>query len=55
MLETQQQYEAAGLNPDDPNQISSVPEPELWLLLAVAGATLLWAWKRQRTGNARTA
>jgi hypothetical protein len=55
VLETRQQYEAAGLDPDDPTQVSSVPEPELWLLLAIAGGVLLWSWRQKRSHVARLA
>jgi hypothetical protein len=36
VLETQQQYQEAGLEPVPASSVPSVPEPELWMLLAVA-------------------
>ena len=36
VLETQQQYDEAGLQPVAPGSVPSVPEPETWLLIIVA-------------------
>ncbi|MEW5854103.1 MAG: VIT domain-containing protein [Myxococcota bacterium] len=36
VLETQQQYDDAGLTPVEPGTVPTVPEPETWLLLIVA-------------------
>ena len=55
VLETQQQYQEAGLDPDNPSQVSSVPEPEMWLLLAIAGAIVIWTMRPRRSGLARVA
>lgn len=50
VLETQQQYKSAGLNPVDANTVPTIPEPETWLLMAIVGAVLLWTiyhWRRK--------
>jgi len=41
VLETQQQYQEAGLEPVDSQSVPTVPEPETWMLLATAAAVLL--------------
>jgi hypothetical protein len=48
VLENEQQYKAAGLDPNDPTQVSSVPEPEEWMLMAIAGAIVIWTFRRRR-------
>lgn len=47
VLETQAQYDAAGLTPVPEGTVPSIPEPEEWALIAVALAMLLWAWSRR--------
>lgn len=47
VLETQKQYDAAGLNPVPPGSVPTIPEPETWLLMIVALAVLAWR-KRAR-------
>lgn len=41
VLERKEQYDAAGLRPVDSGTVPSVPEPETWMLLAVACALLV--------------
>jgi len=51
VLETSEQYEQAGLDPDaSPNAVPTVPEPGVWLLLAVAVAALVWTRRRRARG-----
>ncbi len=47
VLETAQQYDEAGLNPVDVDTVPSIPEPETWLLIGVAGLflILLFVWR----------
>ncbi|WP_240486473.1 PEP-CTERM sorting domain-containing protein [Hyalangium minutum] len=40
VLERKEQYDEAGLRPVEPGTVPSVPEPETWMLLAVACALL---------------
>ncbi|MFC4313048.1 VIT domain-containing protein [Steroidobacter flavus] len=47
VLETQQQYEAAGLTPVAEGTVPSIPEPEEWALMIIAALVLLYAWKRR--------
>ena len=42
VLETDEQYKRAGLEPVPPNSVPTIPEPEEWLLMFVALAVLLW-------------
>jgi hypothetical protein len=48
VLETQQQYEAAGLTPVPEGTVPSIPEPEEWALMIIAALILLYAWRRHR-------
>lgn len=48
VLESQAQFEAAGLDPVDAASVPSVPEPELVLLLLVAGAAFVFTVSRGR-------
>ncbi|MDY7232417.1 VIT domain-containing protein [Hyalangium rubrum] len=48
VLERQEQYDEAGLTPVDPGTVPGVPEPETWMLLAVA-CVLLIAFRLRRT------
>jgi hypothetical protein len=47
VLETQAQYAAAGLEPGNAEDIPSVPEPEVWALIIVIAAFLLWLYGRR--------
>ena len=49
VLETQKQFEDAGLEPAEADSVPSIPEPEMVLLMVVAAIALLWAWWRRRT------
>jgi len=53
VLETQQQYQDAGLEPVSAGTVPTIPEPEFWLLLAVAFAMLAYLWWKKRTAWAR--
>ena len=48
VLETQEQYERAGLDPVNPNSVPTIPEPETWALIMVVGAVLLFVIFRNR-------
>lgn len=48
VLETQQQYDAAGLTPVPEGTVPSIPEPEEWALIVIALFVLLYAFKRRR-------
>ncbi|MHB9106944.1 MAG: PEP-CTERM sorting domain-containing protein [Armatimonadota bacterium] len=48
VLETQQQYREAGLEPVSAGTVPSVPEPEFWLLLAVGFIMLAFLWWKRR-------
>jgi hypothetical protein len=51
VLERQEQYDAAGLSPVEPGTVPTVPEPETWLMLAMA-CGLLGAMALRRRGRA---
>jgi hypothetical protein len=48
VLETQAQYDQAGLKPVDPHSVPIVPEPETWMLIGVCLVVLLTAVLRGR-------
>ena len=48
VLETVEQYQAAGLNPVDKGTVPTIPEPEMIALLAVVGVLLTWLIYRKR-------
>ena len=48
VLETDEQFKQAGLEPGDPATIPSVPEPETIVLLTITAALLALAWRRRR-------
>jgi hypothetical protein len=45
VLETRQDYAAAGLEPVAPGSVPTIPEPETWALMIVALLALLWRRK----------
>jgi hypothetical protein len=47
VLETAAEEKAAGLEPGDPHQVPTVPEPATLALLAIAAAALLLAWRQR--------
>ncbi len=49
VLETQQQYDAAGLQPVPEGSVPTIPEPEEWALMIVALMVLAYAYLRRRT------
>ena len=52
VLETAEQYRAAGLEPVDSGTVPTIPEPEMVALLIVAGAFLLWlTYMKYRKGG----
>jgi hypothetical protein len=42
VLETAQQYQAAGLSPAPPGSVPTIPEPETWALMLVALLGVIW-------------
>lgn len=48
VLETQRQYQQAGLEPVEPGSVPTIPEPEMWALLAVGVLLLSFYAYRQR-------
>lgn len=53
VLETQEQYQQAGLQPVDPRTVPTIPEPETWMLLAASVLVMAWVCRR-RGGECRT-
>jgi hypothetical protein len=54
VLETQEQYDRAGLKPVERNTVPTIPEPEVWALLAVALLLLGWTiYQQQRMRQGR--
>jgi hypothetical protein len=52
VLETAEQYRAAGLQPVDAGSVPTIPEPEMVILLAVAGLFLSWlVYRKYRTSR----
>lgn len=51
VLETQEQYDRAGLNPVDAGTVPSVPEPEVWAMLIIAFMILVHTYLRRRIGD----
>jgi hypothetical protein len=47
VLETQRQYDEAGLEPAAPGTVPSIPEPEVWALLAAALLLLLHSCRKR--------
>ncbi len=48
VLETEQQYQVAGLKVPDAQGIPTIPEPETWMLIGVVLLLLAWAVAQQR-------
>lgn len=48
VLETQEQYRRAGLQPVDAGTVPTIPEPEMVMLMAVVAAVFLWIFSRQK-------
>jgi hypothetical protein len=48
VLETAEQYRAAGLQPVDAGTVPTIPEPEMVILVAIAGLFLAWLLYRKR-------
>src|SRR5262249_31550802 len=48
VLETQEQYQRAGLEPVKSGTVPTIPEPEEWLLMLSALAVLSWILFRRR-------
>ena len=48
VLETQQQYDAAGLEPVASGSVPTIPEPETWALIAVVLFVFFYAYQRRR-------
>ena len=48
VLETEEQYQRAGLKPVDAGTVPTIPEPEMIMLMAVVGAIFLWLFYRQK-------
>jgi hypothetical protein len=47
VLETEEQYTAAGLQPVAPGTVPTIPEPEMVMLIVIVAAFLLWLLYRQ--------
>lgn len=47
VLENQQQYDEAKLTPVAPDSVPTIPEPESWLLMAMALVAVLWLARRR--------
>lgn len=48
VLERQEQYDEAGLEPVAPGTVPAVPEPEEWALMLIALCLLVWQFYRHR-------
>ncbi|HKR22833.1 MAG TPA: VIT domain-containing protein [Pyrinomonadaceae bacterium] len=55
VLETKQQYDAAGLTPVDPGRVPTIPEPEMVALIVMVAAFLLWLLYRRHFVRRRSA
>lgn len=55
VLETAAQYRAAGLEPVSPGTVPTIPEPEMVVLLIIAGAFMIWIMymKYRRSGRGK--
>jgi hypothetical protein len=48
VLENQQQYRDAGLEPVPPGSVPTVPEPEIWAMIIIALFLIVWVGVRPR-------
>lgn len=57
VLETRRQYDEAGVEPVPPGTVPTIPEPEVWALLAAALLALLYSrrWRRRHAPHASVA
>lgn len=55
VLETQEQYKRAGLQPVDAGTVPTIPEPEILLLIAIVAAIFLWMLYSQQLLRRRQA
>ena len=55
VLETAEQYKAAGLQPVDAGTVPTIPEPEMVILVLIMGMFLIWVvyQKYRRSGNGK--
>jgi hypothetical protein len=53
VLETRQQYEAAGLQPVPEGTVPTIPEPDEWLMIMIVLAILIYAHRRHSRLSAR--
>lgn len=53
VLETAEQYRASGLEPVDAGTVPTIPEPEMVVLLIVAGAFMIWIMYMKFRGSGR--
>ena len=53
VLETQEQYRAAGLEPVKAGTVPTIPEPEMVVLLLVAAAFMIWIMYLKHRGSGR--
>ena len=55
VLETAEQYRAAGLEPVNPGSVPTIPEPEMMVLLIIAGAFVIFIFYiKYRNGGSGT-
>ena len=51
VLETQQQYQEAGLSPTSQTGVPTVPEPEEWALIILSALAFLWLMRQRQLGG----
>ncbi len=52
VLENQQQFNDAGLEPADPASVPTIPEPETWMLICVVAILFAWVLRQHRLKRA---
>lgn len=52
VLESDDQYRAAGLTPPDASAVPTIPEPETWALLIIACLAFGWLWRKRQLATA---